>query len=176
VRVSWRWMSGCGRGDGDKVLAWVPSADRFELVLDRDRDEARSQCDDADDAPAAEDARANARRAAAARRIHRRGLRAFARGDLERAEKLWRSIRDRSIEAENDLGFLLAKTGREPEAERVLLGVIAREPARAVAWLNLGDLEWAQGRTDLARRAYQQYSQHARGKQPARVKRRSRAP
>lgn len=58
----------------------------------------------------------------------------------------------------NDLGFLFEQAGYYREAVALLEAVVAEDPQRIVAYLNLGDSYWAMGRRDKAILMYQKYS------------------
>jgi predicted Zn-dependent protease len=64
----------------------------------------------------------------------------------------------RRILLRNEYGFYLAEAGRNEEAGPVLAGVVAQAPERAVARLNLGDVQWAQGKKDAACVQYAAYA------------------
>jgi hypothetical protein len=64
----------------------------------------------------------------------------------------------RRILLRNEYGFYLAEAGRNEEAEPVLAGVVAQAPERAAARLNLGDVQWAQGKKDAACVQYAAYA------------------
>lgn len=57
----------------------------------------------------------------------------------------------------NDLAFLFEQAGYYPEATALLTHVIQKHPNRVVAYLNLADAYWAQGKRAQAKDAYGQY-------------------
>ncbi|MHC8336564.1 hypothetical protein [Pseudomonas sp. HLT2-19-2] len=78
----------------------------------------------------------------------------------------------------NDLGFLFGETGYYDESIELLNAVVARNPTRTVAYLNLADSYWGLNNKELAARAYKQYASLMSGagkasKIPARVAERS---
>ncbi|MEO6677541.1 MAG: hypothetical protein ABIO21_09200 [Pseudomonas sp.] len=78
----------------------------------------------------------------------------------------------------NDLGFLFGETGYYEESVELLNAVIARNPTRTVAYLNLADSYWGLKNQALAAQAYKQYALLMTGagkasKIPARVAERS---
>lgn len=58
----------------------------------------------------------------------------------------------------NDLGFLFGETGYYEESIELLNAVIARNPTRTVAYLNLADSYWGLKNRELAAQAYKQYA------------------
>ncbi|WP_213937829.1 hypothetical protein [Pseudomonas sp. dw_612] len=58
----------------------------------------------------------------------------------------------------NDLGFLLGETGYYQESIELLNAVIARNPSRTVAYLNLADSYWGLKDKVRAAQAYKQYA------------------
>lgn len=58
----------------------------------------------------------------------------------------------------NDLGFLFGETGYYEESVELLDAVIARNPTRTVAYLNLADSYWGLKNKALAAQAYKQYA------------------
>ncbi|KPN88645.1 hypothetical protein AL066_29325 [Pseudomonas nunensis] len=58
----------------------------------------------------------------------------------------------------NDLGFLLGETGYYQESVELLNAVIARNPGRTVAYLNLADSYWGLKDKVRAAQAYKQYA------------------
>lgn len=78
----------------------------------------------------------------------------------------------------NDLGFLLGEAGYYAESIELLNAVIAHNPARTVAYLNLADSYWAMNDKERAVSAYKQYASRMSDagkalKIPARVAERS---
>ena len=78
----------------------------------------------------------------------------------------------------NDLGFLLGETGYYQESIELLNAVIARNPNRTVAYLNLADSYWGLKDKVRAAQAYKQYASlmtdaRKASKIPARVTERS---
>jgi len=78
----------------------------------------------------------------------------------------------------NDLGFLFGETGYYEESVELLSAVIARNPTRTVAYLNLADSYWGLKNKALAAQAYKQYASlmtdgGKASKMPARVVERS---
>lgn len=78
----------------------------------------------------------------------------------------------------NDLGFLLEQSGYFPEAIELLSYIVSKNPSRTVAYLNLADAYWGDGKKDLAIENYKKYnslmSQAGKaGKIPKRVLERS---
>ena len=57
----------------------------------------------------------------------------------------------------NDLGFLFEQAGYYPEAAELLKHIIQKHPDRVVAYLNLADAYWAQGKRAQAKDTYGQY-------------------
>lgn len=57
----------------------------------------------------------------------------------------------------NDLAFLFEQAGYYPEATALLKHVIQKHPDRVVAYLNLADAYWAQGKRAQAKGTYGQY-------------------
>lgn len=58
----------------------------------------------------------------------------------------------------NDVGFLLGETGYYQESIELLDAVIARNPTRTVAYLNLADSYWGLKNKALAAQAYKKYA------------------
>lgn len=58
----------------------------------------------------------------------------------------------------NDLGFLFGETGNYEESIELLNAVIARNPTRTVAYLNLADSYWGLKNKARAAQAYKQYA------------------
>jgi tetratricopeptide (TPR) repeat protein len=58
----------------------------------------------------------------------------------------------------NDLGFLFGETGYYAESTELLNAVIARNPTRTVAYLNLADSYWGLNNKALAAQAYKRYA------------------
>jgi tetratricopeptide (TPR) repeat protein len=58
----------------------------------------------------------------------------------------------------NDLGFLFGETGYYEESIELLNAVVARNPTRTVAYLNLADSYWGLKNRELAAQAYKQYA------------------
>ncbi|MGF6397724.1 tetratricopeptide (TPR) repeat protein [Pseudomonas frederiksbergensis] len=78
----------------------------------------------------------------------------------------------------NDLGFLLGEAGYHAESIELLNAVIANNPERTVAYLNLADSYWAVNDKERAVAAYKQYASRMSGagkasKIPSRVAERS---
>lgn len=78
----------------------------------------------------------------------------------------------------NDLGFLLGEAGYYPESIELLNAVIANNPNRTVAYLNIADSYWAMNDKARAVEAYKQYASRMSvsgkaSKIPARVVERS---
>jgi hypothetical protein len=57
----------------------------------------------------------------------------------------------------NDLGFLLGETGHFAESIELLKKVVATNPDRVVAYLNLADSYWGHKNLELAKSSYKQY-------------------
>lgn len=76
----------------------------------------------------------------------------------------------------NDYAFFLAEAGKNEQAEKLLLQVIAYAPKRTVAYLNLGDVLWKLGKKNDARKYYKKYlelvGKKKLNKAPVRVKER----
>jgi hypothetical protein len=81
--------------------------------------------------------------------------------DLSQTNSGWDSRNmltpDEFINILNDYAFFMAESGAESSAEPVLLKVIELAPARAVAYINLGDVSWDLGKREAAARYYRQY-------------------
>jgi hypothetical protein len=58
----------------------------------------------------------------------------------------------------NDLGFLFEESGHYGEAVELLSYVVAQNPDRAVAYLNLADSYWGLGKKELAAENYKKYN------------------
>jgi Tfp pilus assembly protein PilF len=76
------------------------------------------------------------------------------------------SLQPRFSLAANNLGFLFYKQGQAAKAVPWFEQAVDADPARALAWLNLGDARLLMGDEALAEAAYQRYlaltPQHSR--------------
>lgn len=57
----------------------------------------------------------------------------------------------------NDYAFFLAESGKTDKAEPLLSQVIKAAPDRAVAYLNLADVQWGLGKKEEAKPNYRKY-------------------
>jgi Flp pilus assembly protein TadD len=55
---------------------------------------------------------------------------------------------------DNSEAIVLARTGRADEAERLMLGVVEREPENQLVWVTLARVQVTAGHRDAARRSY----------------------
>jgi tetratricopeptide (TPR) repeat protein len=82
---------------------------------------------------------------------------ALERGDLQAAEKAYRSAAEadpKSADAQVGLGNVLVQMGRPIEAEQALLAALRLDPNRAAAHTNLGVVYYQQGEMEKAAKAF----------------------
>ncbi|MFN7134305.1 MAG: tetratricopeptide repeat protein [Myxococcales bacterium] len=146
--------SGCGASTREIAVGQLRTTDTVELLAHVTSSAVRGGCEDElTEQLAREELQKQKQQEATVRRA----LAAFRQGRPREAERLWREIAADSVEGLNNLGFLYERQGRHEEAERALLQTIARQPGRAVAYLNLAELYWKLGDRALARPVYAEY-------------------
>ncbi len=57
----------------------------------------------------------------------------------------------------NNIAFYLEQSGLYKESIYVLREILKKDPNRVVAWLNLADAQWGDGKKTEAKSSYQKY-------------------